>query len=348
MGRADVHTAVVPIDGHPRRLQLRNGVEIADGLTTALEFIAKDGTYQTYDLAPVLQDNILTNQDVRTANRIIARMSDRVITAILAHAPMIQGALSHISPSASLMAADEEIPWAGLEQLLQAMTGIPEVGLARATKVLHKKRPALIPILDEVVAGYLREVERPSRRRDFVHNGLDLIREYKRELDANARNLRIVRDELAMRDFVLTECRLLDIYLWAYSGTYTPAWQRLSGPASLSPDRSPRDAPEGHVAASPGELQLDIGLTLYRDDEAGYLGWLAAHPNGVVLNAARRPDPSYLVLHRSACRTISGQPARGGLWTGSYIKVCADLRTTIEQWVENQLHGAAHSCQRCW
>lgn len=55
------------------RLVLRNGVEL-DALGEALEFIEKDGTYYSYDLAPVEQDNTLTEADVRAANRIIARI----------------------------------------------------------------------------------------------------------------------------------------------------------------------------------------------------------------------------------------------------------------------------------
>src|SRR6202022_3985015 len=102
------------------------------------------------DLAPVQQDDVVTQHDIRVANRIIARMPDRVIAAIHARAPAIGAALMRIPTRASLMASGEEIPWAGLEQLLRAVAGIPEVGLPRATKVLHKKRPALIPILDEV------------------------------------------------------------------------------------------------------------------------------------------------------------------------------------------------------
>jgi len=100
------------------------------------------------------------------------------------------------------------------------------VGLPRATKVLHEKRPALIPILDSVAERYLREVENLPRRRDFVAEGLELIRSYKRELHANAGPLRALRAELQARGFDLTECRLLDLFLWAYSGTYTPLWQR--------------------------------------------------------------------------------------------------------------------------
>jgi hypothetical protein len=59
-----------------------------------------------------------------------------------------------------------------------------------------------------------------------------------------------------------------------------------------------------------------------------YAEWVAAHPGGFVVNTRRRrPDPSYMVLHRASCYAIS--PARQGLSPGaftemSYKKVCAD------------------------
>jgi len=82
------------------------------------------------------------------------------------------------------------------------------------------------------VARYLREVDRPSWRGEFMHDALELIRAYERELGTNAQRLRIVRRALEKRDFALTECRLLDIYVWAY-WQLAPhaAWHR---PASRS------------------------------------------------------------------------------------------------------------------
>ena len=59
----------------------------------------------------------------------------------------------------------------------------PGVKLARQTKVLHKKRPALIPLLDSVLETYLRRVDRLRRTGDPAHDTVELIRSYKRELE---------------------------------------------------------------------------------------------------------------------------------------------------------------------
>jgi hypothetical protein len=82
------------------------------------------------------------------------------------------------------------------------------------------------------------------------------------------------------------------------------------------------------------------------DDDPGYLAWLRDNPDGYVINAARRPQPSYLVLHCAMCRTISGDPARGGHWTLDYIKVCGD-RGRLEQWALVEVGGPVHPCGIC-
>lgn len=182
-----------------RPLVLRNGARIESVLETALEFVERDGSYQSYDLAPVKQDDVLTESDIRVANAMIARMSPRVIAEIYARAPVINSALEQIPPSASLAAAEGAIPWQALEELIRAMDGIPEVRLPRQTKVLHKKRPALIPILDSVLETYLRRVDALRRTGDPARDAVELIRSYKRELDAALPALRSLQEELRRR-----------------------------------------------------------------------------------------------------------------------------------------------------
>lgn len=82
------------------------------------------------------------------------------------------------------------------------------------------------------------------------------------------------------------------------------------------------------------------------DDDDGYLGWLAAHPGGFVINADRTPRPAYLRLHRASCRTINGRPARGGRWTKDYIKVCGD-REELESWARFEVGGKVQPCPTC-
>lgn len=88
-------------------------------------------------------------------------------------------------------------------------------------------------------------------------------------------------------------------------------------------------------------------ITTFEDDDAGYLGWLSTHPAGHVLNTGRSPAANYLILHRAACRTISGRPARGDRWTGQYIKVCSDEEPELEDWARRATGGTPQRCGLC-
>jgi hypothetical protein len=329
-------------------ITLRSGVRIANPLELALDFVEQDGSYQSYDLAAVAQDDVLTESDIRVANAMIARMSPRVRAEIYARAPAINAALAQVPPTASLAAAEDAIPWQALEELMRAMDGIPEVRLARQTKVLHKKRPALIPILDSVLETYLRRVDGVRRTGDSARDAVELIRSYKRELDMNLDAIRALRQELRQRGIDLTECRLLDLFLWAYSGTYTPLFLREA-------QSTVRDSLPEIVAAHPGQTRAatvgaigpGIEVEIFKDNDAGYLAWVAAHPAGFVLNVARSPRPDYLILHRATCRTITGRPTRGGPWTGPYIKVCSGDELEIAAWTGQTVGAAPTRCGVC-
>ncbi len=84
------------------------------------------------------------------------------------------------------------------------------------------------------------------------------------------------------------------------------------------------------------------GVERFVDDDPGYLDWLARHPGGFVINTGRTPSAAYLMLHRAACGTIRGRPARGTTFTGDYAKVCGD-RDELEGFA-HQLGGQAQPC----
>jgi hypothetical protein len=334
----------------PPPIVLRNGTRIEDALEMALDFVEHDGSYQSYDLAPVAQDDVLSESDIRVANAMIARMSPRVIADIYARAPVINAALGHVPPSASLAIAEDAIPWRALEELMRAMDRIPEVRLARQTKVLHKKRPALIPILDSVLETYLRRVDGLRRTGDAARDAVELIRSYKRELDTNPLAIQTLQHELRQRGIDLTECRLLDLFLWAYSGTYTPLFRLDEAAASSAPVAATAARPATRattISLSDMHSAQGLDIEIFRDDDDGYLAWLAAHPAGFVLNVERSPRPNYLILHRATCRTITGRPARGGPWTGPYIKVCSHDELHVAAWTGKTVGAAPTRCGVC-
>jgi hypothetical protein len=192
------------------RITLRGGRVLADPLVTVLEFVAAYPGYDSQDAAA----NSFDERDLRLANRGGARISAAEQEAILERRGQIEPALRGIARDASLM--DGSIPWAAMTRLFDGFGDIRGVGFSKMTKALHRKRPALIPILDSVVQAYLVLDDPPDT---FGAHATALVRSYERDLDRNRSALHAIRQELAAHGHELTEVRILDILIWETGGT---------------------------------------------------------------------------------------------------------------------------------
>jgi hypothetical protein len=184
---------------------LRNGAQIDDPLQVVLGFLA------TWRIEPGDTSASFAESDLRLANRGGARISAVEIAAILERRRALERALRAIPADSSLARA--AVPWEALRELFDGFGGIRGVGLSKATKALHPKRPALIPMLDSVVQAHLRDDDDPTA--PFGDRALALVRGYKRDLDRNRAALRAVRGELARRGHDVTEVRILDLLIWS-------------------------------------------------------------------------------------------------------------------------------------
>lgn len=317
-------------------LRLRSGVVVEDPLGDALRFIADDGTYASYDSVAVDPFD-LSEADVRVAKRIIARMGAGAATALLSRREEVRDALAQVPVDASLAGPTDTVPWDALHALYRSLEGLAHVGLPRATKVLHKKRPALIPILDEVVISYLDRVD-DNPGATFAERGSALTRSYHRELQAGLPVLVAVHHELGERGYRLSECRLLDIYLWAYSGTYEPLWQRRAStsPASTAPRPAARPA---------GFDDPPVTTAWFSHDDPGFRRWCAEHPDGYLLNCAHHPSPSYLKLHRVSCPHLNRASVTS--WTEAYAKLCAPSASLLDELAMARLRAQPDHCPTC-
>jgi len=194
-----------------RPVVLRNGVDIADPLEVVLGFLE---AHWAFDVSDPSGPASFGESDLRLANRDGARISGAEIAAILERRGAIERALQAIAPHASLAEVAISVPWLPLRQLFDAFADIRGVGFSKMTKALHRKRPALIPILDSVVQKYL-EGDDLGAQAPFGERALGLVRGYKRDLDRNRVAVRVVRQELARRGHDLTEVRILDLLIWS-------------------------------------------------------------------------------------------------------------------------------------
>jgi hypothetical protein len=196
-----------------RAIILRGGVEVENPLEVALRFLE---AYSSFEAGDSSGPNSFDERDLRRANRGGARISAAEIAAILGRRGEIEGSLSRIRPGASLTEVASTIPWVPLTQLFDAFADIRGVGFSKMTKALHRKRPALIPMLDSVVQEYLtRDDPATSSRESFGARATALVRSYKQDLDRNRPALDELERELASRDYRLTEVRILDLLIWS-------------------------------------------------------------------------------------------------------------------------------------
>ncbi len=95
------------------------------------------------------------------------------------------------------------------------------------------------------------------------------------------------------------------------------------------------------------EPNAEPWVSEFRDDDAGYLAWLATHPNGYVINVARSHSATQARVHHAGCRNINGECPNGGAWTGPYVKVCAEHLAELDQWAVDQVGNPIAPCGTC-
>jgi hypothetical protein len=198
----------VPTNSIPR-VVLRGDVAVEDPLSIVRGFLEAWRPDNGVGSPPQSFGEI----DLRLANRDGARISASEIAVVLTRRRAIERALSTIAGDASLAGSDGTVPWPALRELFDAFAGIRGVGLSKATKALHRKRPALIPMLDSVVQKYLVD-EDPGAKAPFGERALELVRGYKSDLDRNRIALSALRREIRPTQ-ELTEVRILDLLIWA-------------------------------------------------------------------------------------------------------------------------------------
>ncbi len=87
--------------------------------------------------------------------------------------------------------------------------------LSVSTKILHKKRPGLIPIFDSVVESQYYPQECPSVRRRLPGDyAIVLLQVVHKDMLSVASELRDLQSALAERRTPLTPCRILNALTW--------------------------------------------------------------------------------------------------------------------------------------
>ncbi len=169
--------------------------------------------------AKVTLPNRITSEDISALNRFArARTPERHWAGVIADRRCLW--LKALSPEWDAAATGEE-EWAAqdvsarLEAAFAVLCG-PYRGISVASKLLHLKRPRLIPLLDALVLEQLG-VPVPGGNDDGVRAAAaaELTTHLAAQARANRDALAELRSELADEEPDLTAIRLIDILLWA-------------------------------------------------------------------------------------------------------------------------------------
>jgi hypothetical protein len=179
------------------------------------------GEYIYYDAIPSGDPNRIDPLDVL----VTVAMNSFVNSAVKVHR-VHQGMAANCEPILATIPAHADLVdldrWSGpLRELLHAAVQAPWVLIPVATKVLHRKRRSLIPMLDSVVLRHylnapeykalLPGTESKAKAADVAMEALRLFRgdllEARSEIEA-------LKEQLARAGFRLTPVRILELLVW--------------------------------------------------------------------------------------------------------------------------------------
>jgi hypothetical protein len=209
-------------DDSPAALALPSGLAISEPLERLRRF---SGEYPYYDGIPMGNPNEIEPLDVIVTVSVnsFINTADKIRRVHLAMSEACREPLRRIPSDADLLDVDDSLLRAIRDLLCEAMRA-RGVLVASATKVLHRKRPRLIPMLDSVVLRHYlsgpergpllaRTIEKVSAE-SAADAAMVALDGFRSDLAAAAPGLSMLREALSNDGFDLSMVRILDILVW--------------------------------------------------------------------------------------------------------------------------------------
>ena len=211
-------------DGRSPDLRLASGLGIAGPRDRLLHFCREEYAY--YDAIADADPDRVMPLDVLATVAMNSRVDDaptrfdcarRVRTVHLGMAAACDLRLTAISADSDVLDFDPELELQG--SLLHAAVQAPQVLVAVATKVLHRRRRGVIPMLGSVVLDYyldaggradLKRLKADKRRAAAVA----VLKDFRADLRSVVWEVAKLRGRLAAAGFAPTPIRILEVLVW--------------------------------------------------------------------------------------------------------------------------------------
>ena len=197
------------------QIKLPNGSIISNPEERIRDY-CKVEIYSGYDDCHDVNKSI-TKLNIRSANRLFARISSKVAESIMQSSEN-RNYLSEIENKELGEISEDE--WKEIKEklfnLFVSSCSIKGVGIAVATKILHLKRPKLIPILDSFVIKFLLGISTENMtKQQQVKIALMAIDVIRKDIIDNRDSFIYLKQNLSDLLILLETVRLYDILVWS-------------------------------------------------------------------------------------------------------------------------------------
>jgi Family of unknown function (DUF6308) len=199
-------------------MRLQSGLNIRHPIRELEEMTRR--WFAVYDGVVVPQDNVLRPIEIALSVMLNSQISGNTAALIWEHRDEVERYLTNISAQIDLIdvPADSEIPGIGsIASAFESLCALRRVKFGIAAKILHKKRPALIPIIDSRVYGYYHAhvIHRWQRGLSWGQQIAILIVQFHRDMLSVESELRDLSNRVRARGTPLSHVRILDYFLWS-------------------------------------------------------------------------------------------------------------------------------------
>ncbi len=208
-------------------IKLRNNIQISNPIEKIEYYWNRESGARYYDSMRLPTNSFLNKAQILMAidasNSLGARIpyydESLVIKPLLEKINKINSCLSKIPYNTKISDDFEKIPWGKIGELIQAFD-TKYLSLARKTKILHKKLPNVIPILDSILEiDYCKAIIIDQKWTSESDWAIKCISELKKDIDANKDELTKIQQIISTKYeymYDVSLLRLLDILIWSH------------------------------------------------------------------------------------------------------------------------------------